>query len=192
VLLSVRQSGFSVLGAAVPTAERRVCFRLVSRIGNLIGFPENQGQLMRIQRRGSNPEQRSGCPSSREERRRACRYTVDNDQAWLGWWAGQAFVNTPARILDISLSGAKMTVETVPPPDLDVWFCPHGVNPPEWIEAKQVPAKKRIFESREVRIMFRKNFHYETYKTLVYGIEARRGYELPHQVLPEEDDRDNG
>ncbi len=146
---------------------------------------------MGIQRRGSNLEHRSGCPSSREERRRACRYTVVNDQAWLGWWAGQAFVNTPARILDISLCGARMTVETVPPSDLDVWFCPNGVNPPEWREAKQVPAKKRIFESREVRITFRKIFPYEMFKALVYGIEARRGYELPHLVLPEEDDRDH-
>ena len=146
---------------------------------------------MGIQRRGSNPEHRSGCPSSRDERRQACRYPVVNDQAWLGWWVSQAFVNTPARILDISLRGAKMTVEIVPPPELDIWFCPHVVKPPQWIEAKQVPAKKRIFESRKVRIMFRKIFPYETFKALVYGIEARRGYELPYLVLPEEDDCDH-
>jgi hypothetical protein len=145
---------------------------------------------MGIHRRDTNPEQCSGCPSSHGERRRSCRYTVINDQAWLGWWAGQAFVNTRARILDISLNGAKMTIEIVLPPELDVWFCPRGVNPPEWIGAKQIAAKKRIFESRVVRIMFRENFHYETFKALVYGIEARQGYELPHLVLPEADDRD--
>ena len=64
-------------------------------------------------------------PSS-QDRRGVCRYSVVQDNAWLGWWEGQAYQTTTAKIIDISLRGASLTVETFPPSEQPVWFCPPG------------------------------------------------------------------
>jgi hypothetical protein len=106
--------------------------------------------------------------------------------AWLGWWEGQAFRNTTAKIVDISLRGALMTVESFPPRGQPVFFCPPGLgNQDEWIEVTVVGARKRLFGAREVRITFRKVFPYEIFKTVVYGPDALRDSEAP-KWLPED------
>jgi hypothetical protein len=95
------------------------------------------------------------------------------DHAWLGWWQGEAFQNTPAKIIDISLRGALLNVESFPPKGQSAWFCPPGVTTQEeWIEVKLVDMKKRLFGPREVRIAFRKVFPYEIFKTVVYGPDS--------------------
>ena len=60
---------------------------------------------MGIHDRHSNAERSSDRSVRHDERRRVCRYAVVQNQAWLGWWRDQAFLNTPARILDISPRG---------------------------------------------------------------------------------------
>jgi hypothetical protein len=145
---------------------------------------------MAISRRSkdvSSPVTASGGP----ERRRVCRYAVVQDKAWLGWWEGQTFQSTAARIIDISLRGSHLTVETFPPKLDSVWFCPPGVSTTdEWIEVKVVDARKKIFGPREVRIEFRKAFPYEIFKALVYGPDALKTHEVAHHVPLESGDRD--
>jgi hypothetical protein len=78
-------------------------------------------------------------PTGAPERRRVCRYSVVQDASWLGWWEGQTFQNTAAKIIDISLRGAFVTVDTFPPRDQPVWFCPPGVAADdEWIEVNVI------------------------------------------------------
>lgn len=110
-------------------------------------------------------------PIGTDERRTVCRYSVVLSDSWLGWWEGQDFRTTPAKIVDISLRGAFLTVDTFPPKQLQsVWFCPPGVaNQEEWVEAKTISFKKRLFGAREVRVSFRKVFPYDQFKTVVYG-----------------------
>jgi hypothetical protein len=110
-----------------------------------------------------------------DDRRGVCRYSVVQTQAWLGWWEGQEFRSTGARIVDISLRGCMMTVDQLPPKDQPVWFCPPGTTPSEWIEAKLIESKRRLFGPRVVRIAFREPFGYETFKQLVYGPDALGG-----------------
>ncbi|GAC1467876.1 MAG: hypothetical protein NVSMB9_09960 [Isosphaeraceae bacterium] len=125
------------------------------------------------------------------ERRHVCRYSVVQDEAWLGWWEGQVFQSTPARIIDISLRGAMLTVETFPPKNLPLWFCPPGVSDQdEWIEAQLVQMKKKIFGPREVRLSFRKIFPYEIFKAVVYGPDVYRPSDLPTYVPEESEERD--
>ncbi len=81
-----------------------------------------------------------------------------------------------------------MVVDVIPPAGESVYFCPPGVTPAEWLEAKLVQGKKRMFGPREVRIAFRRAFPYETFKALVYGHKRARGYELlPHAPLEPND-----
>jgi hypothetical protein len=113
--------------------------------------------------------------SSVDDRRGVCRYSAVQTQAWLGWWDGPEFRSTVAQVVNISLRGCMMTVEQLPPPDQPVWFCPPGTTPSEWIESKLIEAKRRLLGPREVRIVFRIPFPYETFKNVVYGPESCRG-----------------
>lgn len=112
-------------------------------------------------------------PAGCAERRSVCRYSVVLEGAWLGWWEGEAFQSTSARIVDLSLRGARLVVESFPPRDRSVWFSPTGIGTQdEWIEAKLLDAKKRLFGPREVRVVFRKLFPYEIFKNVVYGPDS--------------------
>jgi hypothetical protein len=130
-------------------------------------------------------------PPGTQERRSVCRYSVVQDNAWLGWWEGQAYQSTASKILDISLRGALLSVERFPPKDQAVWFRPPGVSAEdEWIEVKLVGTKKRLFGSREARIAFRKVFPYEVFKAVVYGPDAFRSVQPPAWIPEEADERD--
>lgn len=130
-------------------------------------------------------------PSGIQERRSVCRYAVVQDSAWIGWWEGQAFQSTTAKIVDISLRGALLTVESFPPKEQSLWFCPPGANAnEEWIEVKLIGSRKRIFGPREIRIAFRKVFPYEIFKAVVYGPEAFQHSPLPKWLPEEANERD--
>jgi hypothetical protein len=145
---------------------------------------------MNLSRR-SHPGQTPSAPSGTSDRRSVCRYSVVLDNAWLGWWEAQAFQSTPAKIIDISLRGAKLNVESFPPKDQPVWFCPPGVtSQDEWVEVKIVDVRKRLFRPREVRIAFRKVFPYEIFKTVVYGPDAFLSVEPPAWLPEDADERD--
>jgi len=125
------------------------------------------------------------------DRRTVCRYSVVQATAWLGWWEGQAFQSTAAKIIDISLRGAKLTVDAFPPDDRSTWFCPPGVtSQDEWIEAKLVGTRKKLFGPREVRLAFRKVFPYEVFKAVVYGPDACKTAETAVWVAESAEERD--
>ena len=123
--------------------------------------------------------------SNVDDRRRICRYSAVETQAWLGWWEGQEFRSTNARLVDISLRGCMMTVDQLPPKEQSVWFCPPGTTPSEWIEAKLIESKRRSLGPRVVRIAFRASRSpYETFKHLVYGPNALGGYMVGRSGYP--------
>jgi hypothetical protein len=121
------------------------------------------------------------------DRRSSCRYSAVLTQGWLGWWEGQAFRNTNAQVVDISLRGCMMTVDQLPPEDQPVWFCPPGTTPSEWIEATLIESRRRLLGPRVVRIAFRSAIPYETFKTLVYGPDAIGGPTPESGWVPEEE-----
>jgi hypothetical protein len=144
---------------------------------------------MRLNRR--SPEVCGPPPSANQDRRTVCRYSVVLSDAWVGWWQDEAFQTTPAKIIDISLRGAKLHVGAYPPQDQMVWFCPPGVTAQEdWIEVKVVGMKKRLFGPRELRVAFRKVFPYEVFKSVVYGPDAFKAVQVPTWVPEESDERD--
>ena len=129
-------------------------------------------------------------PNGIQERRTVCRYAVVQSNGWLGWWVGQEFLSTPAEILDISLRGAMLIVESFPT-GLVLWFCPPGMPADdEWMEVKLIATKKRLFGPREVRIAFRKVFPYEVFKALVYGQEPSQIPETNTWLSQEPESRD--
>lgn len=142
-------------------------------------------------RKRSNGSADAVPPPGTQERRSVYRYSVVQESAWLGWWEGQAYQSTAAKIIDISLRGAMLTVEAFPPKDQPVFFCPPGVAATdEWIEVKLVGTKKKLFGPREVRIAFRKVFPYEIFKAVVYGPDACQPTVNPTWVPDDADERD--
>jgi hypothetical protein len=130
-------------------------------------------------------------PPGVAERRSVCRYAVVQDCAWVGWWEGQEFRSTGAKIVDISLRGALLIVENFPPKDKPVFFCPPGAAAnEEWMEVKLIAAKKRLFGPREIRIAFRKVFPYEVFKAVVYGPDSLSSVDTPAWVPAENEERD--
>jgi hypothetical protein len=125
---------------------------------------------------------------------------VAESRAWLGWWDNEQFQSTPAEVLDLSLRGCRMTVDRFPETKASVWFCPLGTGTgasatatsSDWIEARLIESRKRLFGPRVVRIVFRRSFPYEIFKAVVYGRE-RTGGTMPQLWIPEAnvtDDRD--
>jgi hypothetical protein len=130
-------------------------------------------------------------PAGTGERRSVCRYSVVQDSAWIGWWEGQTYQTTAAKIIDISLRGALLHVDTLPPKDQAIWFCPPGITATdEWIEVKTINLRKKLFGAREVRVAFRKIFPYEVFKAVVYGPDAIRTVEKPAWLPEDATDRD--
>jgi hypothetical protein len=121
-------------------------------------------------------------------------------RAWLGWWENEQFQSTPAEVSDLSLRGCRMTVGQFPTTNGSVWFCPSGTGlgmsatatSSDWIEAKLIESRKRLFGPRVVRIAFRRSFPYEIFKAVIYG-RSRSGGTMPQLWIPEvnvTDDRD--
>jgi hypothetical protein len=146
--------------------------------------------------RGTTAEPHAGA----DDRRAVCRYAVVQPRAWLGWWEGEQFLSTPAKVSDISLRGCGMIVEQFPTSQGSVWFCPSGTGTgssatatsADWIEAKVIESRKRLFGPKVVRIVFRRSFPYDIFKAVVYG-PARSGGTMPQLWVPVAnvtDDRD--
>src|SRR5262245_37036427 len=104
-----------------------------------------------------------------DERRRACRHAPIQRQVWLGWLEGSMFRVTPARLMDISMKGARLLADKSPAVGQRIWFCPPGEPPPERVEAALVRVRKQLFRPREVRIIFLAPLPYETFKDIVFG-----------------------
>jgi hypothetical protein len=83
-------------------------------------------------------------------------------------------VETPCRIVDLSLAGCL--VEARPAPRLKeqqkLWFRPQGVSPCDWTEGTVVAIRKPLFKWCQVRIRFLTDLPYASFKPLVFGAEC--------------------
>jgi len=108
-------------------------------------------------------------------RRGIYRFPAALGRAWLGWWRVEEFHGTLAEIRDISLRGARLIVETLPPVGTSVWFHPPSLGTlssapaDEWLEARLVEARKSLFGPRLVRVEFVKGIPDELFQAMVYG-----------------------
>jgi hypothetical protein len=114
--------------------------------------------------------------SGRGDRRRACRYPVGLADGSLGWWEGSSFVDTPCRIIDLSLVGCLVETRALPgvKEQQKVWLRPLGVSPGDWTEGVLVAARKPFFRPCQVRIRFLNDLPYESFKPLVFGVDKHR------------------
>jgi len=72
------------------------------------------------------------------ERRRTQRRPALTNRARLEWSDGPEFVNTTARLIDISQGGASFVAELPPPPGHDVWVRLEVPRLTGWVSARVV------------------------------------------------------
>jgi hypothetical protein len=105
-----------------------------------------------------------------EDRRRACRYPIDDSPVFLGWWEGDRFRSTTALLIDLSMHGASVVAQEAPK-DGPVWLCPCHSSPSAWAEGTTVAVgrdkKRSLFRKRwhRLRLEFSGPCSYELFKS---------------------------
>ena len=118
------------------------------------------------------------------ERRQSCRYPTRIKAVVLAWETDGGPVEVPVELVDISMQGCRVTsrVRPAPKPGEPIWFQAPEANPGEWIEGVLVSTIKPFLSKSSIRIKFRRNLPYQTFKLLVYGPE---GMDLERIERPE-------
>jgi PilZ domain len=78
------------------------------------------------------------------ERRRTRRLPVGENRATLEWAEGPDFLDTPARLIDISQGGASFVAEMPPPPGRAVWVRLEAPRLTGWVSARVVRLAGRM------------------------------------------------
>src|SRR3954468_23762940 len=121
---------------------------------------------------------------ARKERRNSHRYTPTRAEACLCWWEGRQFYSVPARLRNLSTSGALIEVENGRPPAKRVWICLAGRSPAEWAPASVQDEKEDASEAGILRLNFFEPFPYEPFKAAVWGEQEGHRAAPPRSELP--------
>ncbi len=113
---------------------------------------------------------------SRNDRRNAHRYAPAKDNIRLGWWQGQLFCTSSARLRNLSLSGALVELEAgaVEPAGAKTWLCLVEQTGAHWVEAEVVEVcSEQPDTSSMLRLKFLDPFPYELFKAAVWDHASR-------------------
>lgn len=115
----------------------------------------------------------SNAGSGGGDRRRVCRYPVVLPDASLGWWLEHEFTSIPARLINLSLHGCLIEVDSRPTlcEHQSVWVHAHSLAVAEWNEGQVIAIKKSWTSKCRIRILFLAPMQYEPFKKLIYGRE---------------------
>jgi hypothetical protein len=132
----------------------------------------------------------------RNERRYAHRYEPARDAIRLGWWQGQQFRSIPARLRNLSLSGAIVQLDggAVAPAGVKAWLCLADESPTHWVQAEIVEVCQEIGETPCVlRLKFLDAFPYESFKRSVWddGLAERKQWPDANHEPPALKDADS-
>lgn len=120
--------------------------------------------------RGGIP--RDGLP----DRRGAPRYAANGlCQAWLGWFEGGEQRNTPAEIVNLSMTGALVKVVAAPPAQQPVWLRLEQPQPSDWFEATIVEVRKRCWRKAFVRLALKNSCPYDVFTAALKGFREPAG-----------------
>ncbi len=107
------------------------------------------------------------------ERRRNTRYAAALEEAWIGWWEEGRFVESPARLVNVSSGGALVEAEHAPRVRKSVWICLVAPERTGWVEGLVLDARNTPEGVRHVRIRFREVCPYAFLDLSVSGGSVR-------------------
>lgn len=89
------------------------------------------------------------------ERRRWLRYEPRERRVYLGWWQGETFRTTTARLRDVGRGGATVEADGLLPEDVSAWICSILDDAGGWIETAVRPVFRRPRGPHRLRLVFR-------------------------------------
>lgn len=105
------------------------------------------------------------------DRRASRRYHVKDVPAEFGWYEGDRFATSPATVLDLSLGGALVLAERLPPDSAVPWFR-LGVEPDlEWCQVTLLASKSSLLGPSRVRLRFHSHCPYHVFKRAIVGAD---------------------
>jgi hypothetical protein len=110
------------------------------------------------------------------DRRRSCRYRVVIRDVLLGWKENDIFIELPASLEDLSLSGCLATTNhsRVPKAGESIWFKAPASEPGEWAQGIVVSVRKPLLRRCAIRIQFLIPLTYALFRLLVQGPDTAR------------------
>ena len=109
------------------------------------------------------------------ERRRHPRYPAIENRAVLAWQSERTYEEAPARLEDVSLSGARLVAAKLPAVTSPVWVRLQEPATTTWVEAAVVPDSRSLWSKvigkrrGEVRLKFRSQCPYDFFKLATHG-----------------------
>jgi hypothetical protein len=129
----------------------------------------------------------------RSDRRISPRYSAVKNRAFLSWRLGAGSSESPARVINISSSGALVFADKRPGRGQSVWLRLAAPVATEWVEATIVRITKipGLLWFRKtaylVRMQFKEPCPYTMFKFTTHGRQL--DIEVPESTLPEHDNR---
>ena len=127
----------------------------------------------------------------KNDRRNAHRYALSRNKIHVGWWEGQRFRSIPARLRDLSLSGALIELEAGSscPSGVKTWICLADQSPARWVQAESKGVElcsQPAGTATVVRLKFLDAFPYESFKAAVWddGVVERKSKSGANANLP--------
>ncbi len=122
-------------------------------------------------------------PAQQDDRRGALRYSTICHRLLLGWWEGDEYRTTDALLKDLSLTGASLLAETLPPLETAVWICLQESPQFGWIEMTVVDAEVVRRGMHVLRVTFPASCPFDFFKAAI----ANFGTERPVPPRPKTD-----
>lgn len=104
------------------------------------------------------------------ERRREPRYIPAKRTAYLGWWEGEAFRSSPARVESLSCHGAALLVEHFPAGAGPIWLALIHSGSDEWFAGNAIHSSPSGGVGRVVRVALSESLPYDVFKTFCLGL----------------------
>lgn len=119
-----------------------------------------------------------------KDRRCAPRYTPSGDViARLSWREGEEYCYTPAKIMNLSTTGALLQVQEEIPLGVPIWLRLDEPEPTNWLEGLVLRTEKLRGTERHLRVTFRESCPYEFFKATINGFQQQGSLMTPDKEL---------
>jgi hypothetical protein len=106
------------------------------------------------------------------DRRVAQRYSATQGRCWIGWHEAGRFRQSAGWILNISVSGSLVALDTPPPTDGSIWIRPDHPEVLDWAEAKVLTLHPSTSGFFAARLVFRGTCPYAFIKQVAFARPA--------------------
>ncbi len=106
------------------------------------------------------------------DRRVAQRYRATRGRCWVGWHEAGRFRVSAGWILNISVSGGLVALDSPPPTSGSIWIRPDSPAVPDWAEAKVLTLQPSESGFLAARLVFRGTCPYALIKEVAFGKPA--------------------